>query len=94
MIVLYCIVLYEPFDIFSIIYSLKLRFRISPELIANEFNKLFAASTSVQSLPGKAASKEVLIQGEVSKRAMEYLIAKYQVPKKYFEIKEKGKKAK
>jgi len=73
---------------------LKLRFRISPELIANEFNKLFAASTSVQSLPGKAASKEVLIQGEVSKRAMEYLIAKYQVPKKYFEIKEKGKKAK
>lgn len=67
---------------------------ISPEAIANELNKLFAASSSVQPLPGKAAHKEVLVQGDVAKKAIDHLVVKHQVPKKYFEFKEKGKKQK
>ena len=71
--------------------SLKTYKRISPDDLAGEFNKLFAASTTVQQLPGKGAGKEVLVQGTVAKNIADYLVDKYHIARKYIEIAEKKK---
>eukprot|EP01117_Protostelium_nocturnum_P006218 TRINITY_DN2241_c0_g1_i1.p1 TRINITY_DN2241_c0_g1~~TRINITY_DN2241_c0_g1_i1.p1 ORF type:complete len:453 (+),score=112.17 TRINITY_DN2241_c0_g1_i1:539-1897(+) len=66
-------------------------FGINPNSVSSEFNKLFAASTTVQQLPGKTAGKEVLIQGDFVKEIATYIIEKYSIPKKYLQASHKGK---
>ncbi|PRP75598.1 hypothetical protein PROFUN_15643 [Planoprotostelium fungivorum] len=67
---------------------------ISPLDIAGEFNKMFAASTSVQQLPGKTAGKEVLVQGDNIKKIEEYLMEEFEIPAKYIQSKGLEKKKK
>eukprot|EP01104_Vermistella_antarctica_P001255 TRINITY_DN1130_c4_g1_i1.p1 TRINITY_DN1130_c4_g1~~TRINITY_DN1130_c4_g1_i1.p1 ORF type:complete len:371 (+),score=114.20 TRINITY_DN1130_c4_g1_i1:149-1114(+) len=52
-------------------------FAVSPEELASRFRSMFAASTSVQKAAGKGQGKELLIQGDVSKKAVDELIKTY-----------------
>jgi translation initiation factor 1 (eIF-1/SUI1) len=56
-----------------------------------ELSKKFAASTSMGDAEGKKneGRKEILVQGDVLKAAAEFLIQKYQVPKRFIQVMDK-----
>jgi len=65
-------------------------FGIVPSALSSEFSKLFAASTTIQQLPGKNAGEEILVQGNVLKGVSDYLTDKLCIPKKYIEVLDKS----
>jgi translation initiation factor 2D len=62
-------------------------FQIEADGLAEELRKACASSTSVNSLPGKAAGQEVMVQGKQLKAVTDLLIAKG-VPKQWIEAKD------
>ncbi|KAJ6827795.1 eukaryotic translation initiation factor 2D [Iris pallida] len=66
-------------------------FLLDAELLASEFQKKFACSTSVTELPGKKGH-EVLVQGGVISDLAKQLVDHYGVPKRYIEVLDKTKK--
>jgi len=65
-------------------------FGVSPANVAKELRKSFAASTTVNNIPGSAKSKspalqEVIIQGKMNKAVVDYLVSTYKIPAKFIE---------
>jgi translation initiation factor 1 (eIF-1/SUI1) len=57
-----------------------------------ELAKKFAASTSMGEVEGKKneGRKEILVQGDVIKATAEFLMQKYQVPKRFIQVMDKA----
>ncbi|KAL6756369.1 putative Ligatin [Haematococcus lacustris] len=62
-------------------------FLVSPEELAAESQRKFAASSSVNELPGKSGGVEVVVQGSVAEQMAALLTDRYGVPKKYISVK-------
>jgi len=62
-------------------------FLVEPEVVAAECQRKFATASSVGELPGKGAGKEVLLQGDLTAKVADHLMAAYGIPKKYFQVK-------
>ncbi|KAJ9522913.1 hypothetical protein QJQ45_023703, partial [Haematococcus lacustris] len=62
-------------------------FLVSPEELAAESQHKFAASSSVNELPGKSGGVEVVVQGSVAEQMAALLTDRYGVPKKYISVK-------
>jgi translation initiation factor 2D len=69
-------------------------FAISPEEVAHNLQKKFAAATTINQLPAKGAGVEVQVQGNFLSDLEEYLIAQYSIPRKYVEATDKTHKKK
>ncbi|ELR24014.1 eukaryotic translation initiation factor SUI1 family protein [Acanthamoeba castellanii str. Neff] len=67
-------------------------FLISADTLRTELAKKFAASTSMGDVEGKKneGRKEILVQGDVIKATAEFLIQKYQVPKRFIQVMDKA----
>ncbi|KAJ9523141.1 hypothetical protein QJQ45_023868 [Haematococcus lacustris] len=62
-------------------------FLVSPEELAAESQRKFAASSSVNELPGKSGGVEVVVQGSVAEQMAALLTDRYGIPKKYISVK-------
>lgn len=63
-----------------------------PEL-ASACQKKFACSTTVSELPGqKSNGHELVMQGQRADEVVKYLVAEYQIPKQFIEVKKLKKK--
>jgi len=69
-------------------------FDLDPESLLSPLSKLFAASTTLQQLPGTNAGVEISIQGSVAEKLKLYLISEYGIPQKNFDIIQKEIKKK
>ncbi|GAQ79177.1 eukaryotic translation initiation factor SUI1 family protein [Klebsormidium nitens] len=67
-------------------------FLVDPERLAEELQRKFASSSTVQEVPGKKDASEVLVQGGVLEDLGRYLVQQYGIPKKYIEIMDKTKR--
>lgn len=67
-------------------------FLISADTLRTELAKKFAASTSMGDVEGKKneGRKEILVQGDVIKATAEFLMQKYQVPKRFIQVMDKA----
>lgn len=63
-------------------------FLVDPEDVSSSCQKMFACSTSIGDLPGKAAGVEVVVQGNVTEKLPDHLVKAYGIPKRWLHVKD------